>query len=136
MKKLDVFFAVALTMFVCFIVFLLSIVYFEQEEAKKREIMDVAYEQLDAKGGIARFPELAAVDLEAFGGHYSDQDLVNSYRTQKHIMKDPVTGDLFVGIRACVVSVGIFRVTEEGEILQEYSREEFYKLGVVDRLVK
>ena len=137
MKKFDdVFFAVVLSMFVCFIVSLLSILYFEQEEAKRREITDVAYEQLDAKGGVARFPELAAVDLEDFGGQYTDKGLVSSYRTQRHVMIDPVTGDLFVAVRACVVSVGIFRVSTEGEILQEYSREEFYKLGVVDRLVK
>ena len=135
-KSHDVFFGVVLTMFVCFIVFLLSIVYFEQEEAKKREIANAAYEQLDAKGGIARFPELAAVDMEDFGGQYTDKDLVNSYRTKKHILIDPVTGDLFVAIRTYATSAGIFRISTEGEILQEYSHEEFYQLGVVDRLVK
>ena len=98
--------------------------------------MDAAYEQLKAKDGIARFPELAAVDLKDFGGQYSDQGLVSSYRTKKHILKDPVTGDLYVGIRTCTISAGIFRVSAEGEILQKYSHEEFYKLGVVDRLVK
>ena len=134
MKKFyDVFFAVVLSTFVCFI---FSLLFFEQKEAQRRERIAVAYEQLDAKGGIARFPELAAVDLKDFGGEYSDQGLVSSYRTQKHILKDPVTGDLYVAIRTYTTSAGIFRVSTEGEILQEYSREEFYKLGVVDRLVK
>ncbi len=133
MNKFDVFFAVVLS---AFIFFIFSLLCFEQKEAQRRQRIDVAYEQLDAKGGIARFPELAAVDLKDFGGEYSDQGLVSSYRTQKHILKDPVTGDLYVAIKTYAISAGIFRVNEEGEILQEYSREEFYKLGVVDRLVK
>ena len=134
MKKFhDVLFVAALFVFISF---MFSLLCFEQKEAKKRERTDAVYKILKEKDGIARFPELAAVDLEAFGGHYSDQDLVSSYRTQRHILKDPVTGDLYVAVRAYVVSVGIYRVNEEGEILQEYSREEFYKLGVVDRLVK
>ena len=134
MKKFDdVFFAVVLSMFVLFI---FSLLCFEQKEAKRREKLEVAYNLLDTKGGIARFPELAAVDMESLGGEYSNQGLVSSYRTKKHIMKDPVTGDLYVAARTYTTSVGIFRVDEEGKILQEYSREEFYKLGVVDRLVK
>ena len=133
MKKFDVFFAVVLSMYVCFI---FSLLFFDQKETQRRERIAVAYEQLDAKGGIARFPELAAVDLKDFGGEYSDQGLVSSYRTQKHIMKDPVTGDLYVAVRTYTLGAGIFKVSTEGKILQEYSREEFYKLGVVDRLVK
>ena len=134
MKKFDVVFsAVVLSMFVLFI---FSLLFFEQKEAKGREKFDVAYRSLDAKGGIARFPELAVVDMDTSGGTYSRQDLVKSYRTKKHILIDPVTGDLFVGIRTYTLGMGIFRVSTEGEILQEYSREEFYELGVVDRLVK
>ena len=132
-KFYDVLFATALALFVCFI---FSLLCFEQKEAKKREKIDAAYEQLDVKGGIARFPELAVVDLKDFGGEYSDQGLVSSYRTKKHILKDPVTGDLYVGVRTCTLGAGIFKVDSEGKILQEYSREEFHKLGVVDRLVK
>ena len=133
MKKFDVFFAVVLSMYVCFI---FSLLFFDQKETQRRERIAVAYEQLDAKGGIARFPELAAVDLKDFGGEYSDQGLVSSYRTKKHILKDPVTGDLYVAVRTYTLGAGIFKVSTEGKILQEYSREEFYKLGVVDRLVK
>ena len=110
--------------------------YYEHKEIQKKERIEAAYEQLDRKGGIARFPELAVVDLDTSGGTYSRQDLVQSYRTKKHILIDPVTGDLYVGVRTCTLGVGIFKVDEEGKILQEYSREEFYKLGVVDRLVK
>ena len=51
-------------------------------------------------------------------------------------MKDPVTGDLYIGIRVYVGCVGIFKVDEEGKILQKLTKEEFYELGVVDRLVK
>ena len=91
---------------------------------------------MSEKGGIAVFEELAVVDLENLGGQYSDQDLVSSYRTKKHVLTDPVTGDLFVGLRVYVGGVGIFRVNEEGKILQKLTTEEFYKLGVVDRLVK
>ena len=134
MKKFhDVLFVVLLTMFVCFC---FSLIFFDLEESKRREKVDAVYNILKAKGGIARFPELAAVDMEDFGGQYTDKDLVNSYRTQKHIMKDPVTGDLFVAVRSYATSAGIFRISTEGEILQEYSHEEFYQLGVVDRLVK
>lgn len=134
MKKFyDVLFVVLLSMFVCFI---FSLLCFEQKEAQRKERIDVAYNLLDAKGGIARFHELAFVDLESLGGEYSNQGLVSSYRTEKHILKDPVTGDLFVGIRVYAGNIGIFKVDEEGKILQEYSREEFQKLGVVDRLVK
>ena len=134
MKKFhDVLFVIVLFVF---IFFMFSLLCFDQKEAKRREKMDAVYSILKAKDGIARFPELAAVDLEAFGGQYSDQDLVSSYRTQRHILKDPVTGDLYVAVRSYATSAGIFRVTEEGEILQEYSHEEFCELGVVDRLVK
>ena len=134
MKKFDeVLFVVLLSMFVSF---LFSILLFEQKEAKRKETIGAAYEQLDQKGGIARFPELAAIDMESLGGEYSNQGLVSSYRTNKHILKDPVTGDLYVAVRTYNLGVGIFRVDSEGKILQEYSREEFYKLGVVDRLVK
>ena len=108
----------------------------EHKKMQAQERIDTAYEQLDQKGGIARFPELAVIDLETSGGTYSRQDLVQSYRTKKHILIDPVTGDLYVAVRTYTLGVGIFRVDEEGKILQEYSREEFYKLGVVDRLVK
>ena len=134
MKKFyDVFFAAVLFTFVLFI---FSLLFFEQKEAKRKEKVNAAYNLLDAKGGIARFPELAVVDLKDFGGEYSDQGLVSSYRTKKHILIDPVTGDLYVAIRTCTSGAGIFKVDSEGKILQEYSREEFYKLGVVDRLVK
>ena len=134
MKKFDeVLFVVLLSMFVSF---LFSILLFEQKEAQRKEKIDVAYNLLDQKGGIARFPELAAIDMESLGGEYSNQGLVSSYRTNKHILKDPVTGDLYVAVRTYNLGVGIFRVDSEGKILQEYSREEFYKLGVVDRLVK
>ena len=134
MKKFDeVLFVVLLSMFVSF---LFSILLFEQKEAQRKETIGAAYEQLDQKGGIARFPELAAIDMESLGGEYSNQGLVSSYRTKKHILKDPVTGDLYVAVRTYNLGVGIFRVDSEGKILQEYSREEFYKLGVVDRLVK
>ena len=134
MKKFDeVLLFVIVSMFVCF---MFSLLFFEQQEAKRRERIDAAYEQLGEKGGIARFPELAAVDMESLGGEYSDQDLVDAYRTKKHILKDPVTGDLYVATRTHNLGVGIFRVDSEGKILQEYSREEFQKLGVVDRLVK
>ena len=134
MKKFyDVLFVVVLSMFVLFI---FSILCFEHKKMQAQERIDVAYNLLDTKGGIARFPELAVVDLKEFGGEYSDQGLVSSYRTKKHTLIDPVTGDLYVAIRACVTGVGIFKVDSEGKILKEYSREEFYKLGVVDRLVK
>ena len=134
MKKFhDVLFFVVLS---AFVLFNFSLLYFDYKESKKREKIETVYHMLDEKGGIARFPELAAVDLQDFGGEYSHQGLVSSYRTKKHILLDPVTGDLYVAVRACTVSVGIFRVDKEGKILQEYSHEEFYKLGVVDRLVK
>ena len=134
MKKFDeVLFFVVLFMFVSF---MFSLLFFDQQEIQKRERIDAAYNLLDTKGGIARFPELAAVDLKTLGGEYSNQGLVSSYRTKKHILIDPVTGDLYVAIRTCTLGAGIFKIDSEGKILQEYSREEFYKLGVVDRLVK
>ena len=135
MKKLyDVLFVVVLVaVVITAVVFALC---HEHKEIQKKERTDAAYNLLDTKGGIARFPELAVIDLDTSGGSYSDQDLVSSYRTEKHILKDPVTGDLFVGLRIYIGGIGIFKVDEEGKILQEYSREEFYKLGVVDRLVK
>ena len=102
----------------------------------EKEKVEAAYELLDAKGGIARFPELAVVDLDTSGGNFSRQDLASTRRTKKHVLIDPVTGDRYVGIRTYVLGLGVFRVDGEGKILQEYSREEFYKLGVVDRLVK
>ena len=92
MKKFyDVFFAAVLFTFVLFI---FSLLCFEQKEAKRKEKIEAAYEQLDTKKGIARFPELAVVDLESHGGEYSNQGLVSSYRTKEHILKDPVSGDL------------------------------------------
>ena len=121
---------------VVFFVFSFLGIFHEVTNTMKKEKIEAAYEQLDAKGGIARFPELAVIDLETSGGSYSHQDLAYANRTKKHILKDPVTGDLYVGVRTCVLGLGVFRVDGEGKILQEYSREEFYKLGVVDRLVK
>ena len=115
-----------------FLLIVFSIVDMTIEEKK----IKAAYEQLEEKGGIAVFEELALVELESLGGEYSYQDLVDSSRTQKHLLKDPETGDLFVGLRVCVGGIGIFRVSEEGEILQKLTTEEFYELGVVDRLVK
>ena len=106
-----------------------------RDEMEKEKI-EAAYEQLDAKGGIARFPELAVVDLDTSGGNFSRQDLACANRTKKHVLIDPVTGDRYVGIRTCTLGLGVFKVDGEGKILKEYSREEFYKLGVVDRLVK
>ena len=105
-------------------------------DAREKEKIEAAYEQLDAKGGIARFPELAVVDLDTSGGNFSRQDLAYANRTKKHVLIDPVTGDLYVGIRTCTLGLGVFKVDREGKILKEYSREEFYQLGVVDRLVK
>ena len=102
----------------------------------EKDRVEAAYEKLDTKGGIARFPELAVVDLDTSGGNFSRQDLASTRRVKKHLLKDPVTGDLYVGIRTYTLGLGVFRVNKEGKILQEYSREEFYKLGVVDRLVK
>ena len=129
-KFLNVVVAVSLLLVFLFVSF--SVV---RDEIEKEKV-EAAYEQLDAKGGIARFPELAVVDLDTSGGNFSRQDLAYANRTKKHILKDPVTGDLYVGVRTCVLGLGVFKVDEEGKILQEYSREEFYKLGVVDRLVK
>ena len=129
-KFLNVVVAVSLLLVFLFVSF--SVV---RDEIEKEKV-EAAYEQLDAKGGIARFPELAVVDLDTSGGNFSRQDLAYANRTKKHILKDPVTGDLYVGVRTCVLGLGVFRVDGEGKILQEYSREEFYKLGVVDRLVK
>ena len=134
MKKFyDVLFVVVVTVVITAVVFAL---YHEHKEIQKQERIEAAYNLLDQKGGIARFPELAVIDLETSGGTYSRQDLVDAYRTQKHILKDPVTGDLYVAVRTCTLGAGIFKVNEEGKILKTYSREEFYKLGVVDRLVK
>ena len=131
MKKFyDVLFVVAFALVV------IAVFYHEHKKMQAQERIEAAYNLLDQKGGIARFPELAVVDLKDFGGEYSNQGIVSSYRTKKHILKDPVTGDLYVAVRACVTGVGIFKVDSEGKILKEYSREEFYKLGVVDRLVK
>ena len=131
MKKFyDVLFVVVI------VAVLVAVLCHEHKEMQAQERIEAAYNLLDQKEGIARFPELAVIDLETSGGTYSRQDLVSSYRTEKHILKDPVTGDLYVAVRTCTLGVGIFRVDEEGKILQEYSREEFYKLGVVDRLVK
>ena len=133
MNKFDVFFAVVLFAFVSF---MFSLLCFAQIETQRKEKIYAAYRSLDAKGGIARYPELAAADLKDFGGEYSDQGLVSSYRTKKHILTDPVTGDLYVAIRTYSLGAGIFKIDSEGKIIQEYSSEEFYKLGVVDRLVK
>ena len=106
-----------------------------RDEIEKEKI-EAAYEQLDTKGGIARFPELAVIDIDTSGGNFSRQDLAYANRTKKHVLIDPVTGDRYVGIRTCTLGLGVFKVDGEGKILKEYSREEFYKLGVVDRLVK
>ena len=131
MKKFhDVLFVVVVA------VVITAVVFHEHKKMQAQERIKAAYDLLDSKGGIARFPELAVIDLETSGGTYSRQDLVDAYRTKKHIMKDPMTGDLYVAIRTYTLGVGIFKVNEEGKILQEYSHEEFYKLGVVDRLVK
>ena len=105
-------------------------------DAMKEEKIQAAYEQLEEKGGMAVFEGLALVQLESLGGKYSYQDLVGSRGAKKHFLKDPVTGDLYVGVRTYVSGLGVFKVDEEGKILQKYSREEFYQLGVVDRLVK
>ena len=131
MKKFyDVLFVVVVA------VVITAVVFHEHKKMQAQERIKTAYDLLDSKGGIARFPELAVIDLETSGGTYSRQDLVDAYRTKKHIMKDPMTGDLYVAIRTYNLGAGIFKVDKEGKILQEYSREEFYKLGVVDRLVK
>ena len=102
----------------------------------EKEKIDAAYEQLDAKGGVALFAGLALAELESLGGKYSYQDLVGYRGSKKYFLKDPVTGDLYIGIRVYVGCVGIFKVSEEGKILQKLTKEEFYELGVVDRLVK
>ena len=102
----------------------------------KEEKIQAAYEQLEEKGGMAVFEGLALIELESLGGKYSYQDLVGSRGAKKHILKDPVTGDLYVGVRTYVSGLGVFKVTKEGEILQKLTKEEFYQLGVVDRLVK
>ena len=123
-----------------FAVFAIVIMFFvvrhEHKKMQAQAKIDAAYEQLDAKGGIAVFEGLALVDLESLGGKYSDQDLVGVRGAKKHLLKDPVTGDFYIGLRVCVGDIGIFRVDEEGKILQKLTPEEFYKLGVVDRLVK
>ncbi len=124
------FFGVGILLALLLVIF--SIVDMTIEEKK----IGAAYEQLDAKGGIAVFEELALVDLESLGGKYSYQDILGSRRAKKHFLKDPVTKNLYIGLRVCVGGVGIFRVSEEGKILQKLTPEEFYKLGVVDRLVK
>ena len=81
MKKFhDVLFVAALFVFV---LFMFSLLCFEQKEAQRKEKIDAVYNLLNAKGGIARFPELAAIDMESLGGEYSNQGLVSSYRTNK-----------------------------------------------------
>ena len=106
------------------------------KDAREEEKIDAAYKQLDAKGGLAVFAGLAVVEMEGLGGKYSYQDLVGSRGAKKYFLKDPVTGDLYVGVRIYIGCLGIFKVSEEGKILQKLTKEEFYKLGVVDRLVK
>ena len=106
-----------------------------RDEIEKEKIQ-AAYELLEEKGGMAVFEGLALVQLESLGGKYSYQDLVGSRGAKKYFLKDPVTGDLYVGVRTYVSGLGVFKVNNEGKILQKYSREEFYELGVVDRLVK
>ena len=105
-------------------------------DAMKEEKIQAAYEQLEEKGGMAVFEGLALVQLESLGGKYSYQDLVGSRGAKKHILKDPVTGDRYVGVSIYIGCIGIFKVSEEGKILQKLTKEEFYELGVVDRLVK
>ena len=105
-------------------------------DAREKEKIEAAYEQLDAKGGVALFAGLALAELESLGGKYSYQDLVGYRGSKKYFLKDPVTGDLYVGVRVYVGCVGIFKVNKEGKILQKLTKEEFYELGVVDRLVK
>ena len=117
------------------LIFLSASFYTIRDEIEKDKI-NAAYEQLDAKGGLAVFAGLAMVDMESLGGKYSYQDLVGSRGAKKHFLKDPVTGDLYVGVRIYTLGLGIFKVSEEGKILQKLTKEEFYELGVVDRLVK
>ena len=127
------FFSVVLVaLLLVFLFFSFSIV---RDEIEKEKI-EAAYELLEEKGGMAVFEGLALVQLENLGGKYSYQDLVGSRGAKKHILKDPVTGDLYVGVKIYIGCLGIFRVDEEGKILQKLTKEEFYKLGVVDRLVK
>ena len=64
-----------------------------RDEIEKDKI-NAAYEQLEEKGGLAVFEGLALVQLENLGGKYSYQDLVGYRGSKKHILKDPVTGDL------------------------------------------
>ena len=106
------------------------------KDAREEEKIQAAYEQLEEKGGLAVFAGLAMVDIESLGGKYSYQDLVGSRGAKKHILKDPVTGDLYVGIKIYIGCLGIFKVSEEGKIIKKLTKEEFYELGVVDRLVK
>ena len=106
------------------------------KDAREEEKIQAAYEQLDAKGGLAVFAGLAMVDMESLGGKYSCQDLVGSRGAKKYFLKDPVTGDLYVGVRIYTMGLGIFKVSEEGKILKKLTKEEFYELGVVERLVK
>ena len=101
-----------------------------------QEKIKAAYNILDAKGGVAVFEGLALVDLESFGGKYSYQDLIGLRGAKKYLLKDPVTEDLYIGLRVAVGGIGIFRVDKEGKILQQLTPEEFYESGVVDRLVK
>ena len=117
------------------LVFLSASFYTVRDEIEKDRV-EAAYEQLDTKGGIALFAGIALAELESLGGKYSYQDLVGSRGAKKYFLKDPVTGDLYVGVRVYVGCVGIFKVNKEGKILQKLTKEEFYELGVVDRLVK
>ena len=114
----------------------LSVLFYAAIDTVEKEKIQAAYEQLDAKGGVALFAGVALAELESLGGKYSYQDLIGSRGAKKYFLKDPVTGDLYIGIRVYVGCVGIFKVDEEGKILQKLTKEEFYKLGVVDRLVK
>ena len=108
----------------------------EYQEMKAQEKINITYNLLEAKGGVAVFEGLALVDLESFGGKYSYQDLIGLRGAKKYLLKDPVTEDLYIGLRVAVGGIGIFRVDKEGKILQQLTPEEFYESGVVDRLVK
>ena len=114
----------------------LSASFYTVRDTVEKEKIQAAYEQLEEKGGVALFAGLALAELESLGGKYSYQDLVGSRGAKKYFLKDPVTGDLYIGIRVYVGCVGIFKVSEEGKILQKLTKKEFHELGVVDRLVK
>ena len=121
---------------VALLLIFLSASFYTVRDTVEKDKINAAYEQLEEKGGVAVFAGIALAQLESLGGKYSYQDLVGYRGSKKYFLKDPVTGDLYIGIRVYVGCVGIFKVNKEGKILQKLTKEEFYKLGVVDRLVK